>query len=391
MTRSPSSSPKRFVVSPSERERLTAAREYVAKLEPDERAYLYRKPYIAAGGANQFSELYTVFNAVQVLGLAPGNTVLEVGSGPGWVTELLVLLDVNVTCIEPAADMVAIARERIDATFAHHRIAKRPRVEFLQSSLEQAELPEQSFDAVLFHESLHHIVDERVCIGQAFRALKPGGRMVVCEWCWIPGNAVLEASLQEQMERFGTLESPFTQQYLESLLLDTGFEEITRYHSINGFVPAAHGHRSVESAAEAPADRTNNLTAVRPYGMPTSRERNAVDPKRVSVELVKVEWKPGGNVVDVHIRVRNDSDAVLITTGIGRITVSLCAGRVGKRGFVEAGRVSLPSVLRPGMSADFVAAYALPAGAAADAWRLELVAEDVQWLDLSSKPSISRT
>ena len=389
-TSQPGSLPQRFVASTSARDRITAALEYVGRLGPDQISWLYQKPIREAGAAEQFTELYSVLNAIQLMGLEPGNTVLEVGSGPGWVTELFVRLDVNVTCIEPASNMVAIARERVDATLKHHRITKPPHVEYIQSSLEAAALSERAFDAILFHESLHHIIDESAGVRQAFRALRPGGTMVVCEWCWIPGNATLEATLQEEMEKYGTLESPYTQKYLEEILRDAGFTDICRYHSINGFIPETQGERSVVSVAQAPAGQTNNLSAIRPFDTPTSRQGHAVDREKIRLHVSGVEWSRGRPVVQVHLRLTNDSDAVLLNTGVGRVTVSLCTGTLGQAGFVEAGRVNIPKMVRPGSSIEFSPTYEIPAGAEAEAWRLELVAEDVEWLDLVSKPAISR-
>jgi SAM-dependent methyltransferase len=130
--------------------------------------------------------------------------------------------------------------------------------------MEENGLPDASFDAVLFHEALHHVVDERLTLSETLRVLKPGGVLGVCEWAWSPGDADLESKLEEEMREFGTLESPFTREYLDHVLDATGFVDIRRYHAVNGLFPEEDGARTLESVTDAHALSTNTLTARRP-------------------------------------------------------------------------------------------------------------------------------
>ena len=106
-------------------------------------------------------------------------------------------------------------------------------------------------DAVLFYEALHHLADEAVGLKKVHDVLKPGGVVgITGEGNWQPGNVVQEGLLAEEMERFGTLESPFTFEYLEFSLRKAGFRGITRYHGVNGFYPIEAEDAPIKEVAD---------------------------------------------------------------------------------------------------------------------------------------------
>ena len=84
---------------------------------------------------------------------------------------------------------------------------------------------------------------------------------------WWPGHHELEACLEEEMVRANTLENPYTVEYLEYLLQKHGFEEVVRYHGVNGFFPVSKEHLTLKEAAVFRADVFNTFTARKP-GLP---------------------------------------------------------------------------------------------------------------------------
>ena len=112
--------------------------------------------------------------AVCLLLPAPPCRVLECGCGPGWLTYFLAKSGYQVTGQDVNAQAVNLARSRP----LFRTMPNAP--EFVVSDYER--LPfENQFDAVVFFDSLHHATDLAAALKSAYRALKPGGRMIASE------------------------------------------------------------------------------------------------------------------------------------------------------------------------------------------------------------------
>ncbi|MFH5924324.1 class I SAM-dependent methyltransferase [Roseomonas xinghualingensis] len=204
-------------------------------------------------------------NGIAAMDLDPGSTIVEVRSGAGWLTEILAGLHYQVECIEPAETMIAAAKERVAGFLAAHAMGGLlPRVRWHCTTLEESELPNGSADAMLFFESFHHIIDEHTALKNAHRIMKPGAVLCILgDANWNPGHQGQESFWQEEMDRFGTLESPFTHGYLEHALMKNGFVRFQRYHSVNGLVPIERGTDPVRGFAQLDAETVNLITARR--------------------------------------------------------------------------------------------------------------------------------
>jgi hypothetical protein len=82
---------------------LDAARRHVAGRDAAAVAWLYSKPYDPPpGNPAFFYESYQLLNLLQAMRLPHRGSVLEPGCGPGWISESLVLLGLEVMGIDPA-------------------------------------------------------------------------------------------------------------------------------------------------------------------------------------------------------------------------------------------------------------------------------------------------
>ena len=375
--------PTRFRVNPAEHDRdyVTAAERYVANAGAETRQWLLAKPYDPTEGHREFFRLtYNVLNLLEAMALPAGAAVLEVGSGPGWLTELLASLGYRVYALEPCPDMIRVAERRLAACGRHPRFQAPPAVEFLCQTLEGCDLPGGSVQGVIFHESLHHLIDEEKALANAFRILAPSGVLgVTGEGCWVPGDRAQEDACAEETARLGTLESPYTFEYLQYLLKRVGFADIVRYHGVNGFFPESDGAVPLARAAQDPAPRHNHLTARKPSGaVPTTADVGG----RTSAKVSVLAARPGAGERTLRLRVR------LVNTGqtvwlhepreAGWVTLALfCdAGPAGRAEAVP--RQTLPGPVAPGEAVVLDVTFALPEGENGP-WYLDLVNENRFW------------
>ncbi|HET6576034.1 MAG TPA: class I SAM-dependent methyltransferase [Fimbriiglobus sp.] len=373
---------------------LRTAEDYARRLADKEEPWLFRKPFDIAAGNPYFQTAYgTVMNLLKVMALPPGGRVLEVGSGAGWLTELLLCLGYQVVSAEPSESMVRAARDRITRCAWHHQLDEPLPVEFRCESVEECSLPDESVDGVIFYEALHHVVDERRGLAHCFRVLKPGGVIGVGgEFNWQPGATVMERYLDEEMDTHGTLENPFSREYLDALLARAGFRDATHYYAVNGFIPEAHAGRTVAEVADLAPSARIHLTAIKPMNAPTT----ASGPGRTlaDVRVRSASYDPRYGRVTVQLELTNRGETVWLArhpSGAGYLSVSVFRGTPGGPDFAECGRLTLPRHVAPGEVVTVDGVLSLPAGQPLDGWQVGLVNEWRCWLTQNGIPPVPIT
>lgn len=108
--------------------------------------------------------------------LAPqaGEHILDVGCGTGFALARLVEMGaaLHLSGVDANPEMLTHARARLPAT-----------INLTQGDARQIPFPAAHFDAVITTSALHYLDEPAGAIDEMTRVLKPGGRLIVTDWC----------------------------------------------------------------------------------------------------------------------------------------------------------------------------------------------------------------
>jgi SAM-dependent methyltransferase len=130
---------------------------------------------VAAAAYDDFMGRYSRLLAEQMANLAgvrTGQRALDVGCGPGALTDELVrrLGPEHVAAVEPSTPFVAAIRSRF------------PGVEIHQASAEALPFPDGWFDTTLAQLVVHFMTDPVAGLVEMKRVTRPGGIVAACVW-----------------------------------------------------------------------------------------------------------------------------------------------------------------------------------------------------------------
>jgi arsenite methyltransferase len=170
-------------------------------------------------------------NPTALANLNPGETVLDLGSG-GGIDVLLSAGRVGPTGkaygLDMTDEMLALARE-------NQRKSGIQNVEFLKGEIEQIPLPDNSVDVIISNCVINLSADKDKVLREAFRVLKPGGRLAVSDVV-VRGDVPIQ--VRRSMELWvGCIAGALKDSDYTAKLVGAGFDAIdiepTRVYSID--------------------------------------------------------------------------------------------------------------------------------------------------------------
>jgi ubiquinone/menaquinone biosynthesis C-methylase UbiE len=107
--------------------------------------------------------------------IGPKSRVLELASGTGEVTRVLLRLGCDIDAIDLCEPMIARAKSK-------HAGA---RVRFHLGDAENTMMPSAAYDAVVSRHLVWTLTDPAAALADWFRVLRPGGRIVIVDGDWV--------------------------------------------------------------------------------------------------------------------------------------------------------------------------------------------------------------
>ena len=172
-----------------------------------------------------------------LLGLLDESAVVaDLGCGTGQVAETLAPFVGQVIGVDASQSMLKGAKKRL---------VKHDNVDLRAGTLETLPIGDGGLDAAMMFLVLHHVPDPARCVAEAFRALKPGGRLVVVD--------MLPHDRDEYRSQMGHVWLGFAEADVLRMLRETGLDHVCLLPlpaDPKAKGPALFSARAVKPAAE---------------------------------------------------------------------------------------------------------------------------------------------
>ncbi|MEY4740820.1 MAG: hypothetical protein RL402_345 [Actinomycetota bacterium] len=104
-----------------------------------------------------------------------GEQILDIAAGTGTSSMAFLSEGVRVVAADFSNGMLEVGKK------------KYPKLEFVFADAMKLPFKDQEFDVVTMSFGLRNVQDHKVALGEFLRVLKPGGRLVICEFSHVPG------------------------------------------------------------------------------------------------------------------------------------------------------------------------------------------------------------
>jgi len=186
---------------------------------------LYGTATLASLPADVTTTSFGCGNPIALASLKPGEVVLDLGSG-GGLDVLLAAQRVGaegyVYGLDMTDEMLAVARRNAEKAGASN-------VEFIKGDIESIPLPDNTINVILSNCVVNLSPDKGQVLHEAFRVLRPGGRLAISDIV-VDGDLtnlpVSELHIRAALSWAGCIAGALTMQQYRDLLADAGFMQV---------------------------------------------------------------------------------------------------------------------------------------------------------------------
>jgi 2-polyprenyl-3-methyl-5-hydroxy-6-metoxy-1,4-benzoquinol methylase/glycosyltransferase involved in cell wall biosynthesis len=388
-----------------------AAIDYLSKLSPERNHHLRTKPFYNLAnkpskykGDGMDEDMHRHFcdfaNMAVTLALPAGAKILDVGCGSGWLSEYFARLGYQVKGVDISPDLIEMSRERV-AHVPYGVDHQTPLLcEFAVHDIELAAL-EEKFDLVICYDSLHHFQDERAVMRHVAAMLEVGGLLFILEGQKPADDSRTADELRSVMREFGTLESPFSTDYLRALVSESGFAVVGDYVSVDGLFEREmlHGTRDdlTLPLRDIPTDY-HYLTCMKVVeNGPATSVLDSRNPGNLRADIALRDSRPliveAGKPFEVPVSITNTGDTLWLTGQTVRAGIVMPGVRiVDEFGEIVSERHGHPMLARavvPGQTFTLNLEFTAPMKPGVYSARVDLVDQHVCWFEeRGSKPLV---
>ena len=144
--------------------------------------------------------------------LLPPLVIADLGAGEGTVSQLLARRAKKVIAVDNSEKMVEFG-----SNLAHAHKVKN--LEYRLGDLEELPIKKGEVDVAIFSQSLHHAQHPPRALAEAFRIVKPGGRVILLD--------LLKHHFEEARALYADLWLGFSEVELRRMLNEAGFKDVS--------------------------------------------------------------------------------------------------------------------------------------------------------------------
>jgi len=180
---------------------------------------------VADDRRDKFEKVGEILAALQA---EPGQRIADVGAGEGFYS-LRIARAVAPTGRVMAVDVSEKYLEKLRARIQQDNITN---VDVVVAAVDDPRLPENTFNAVLIYNAYHEMTAPEPILKAIFRALRPGGRLVMSE--------PLHDNVREATRAAQVKDHEIGPNFVEQELRAAGFEVIERRPDFLAFTDPSH-------------------------------------------------------------------------------------------------------------------------------------------------------